>query len=148
MKLKRKKLRARVEMTPLMDVVFLLLVFFIYSMISMTVHRAIPLNLPSSSQAELRREIGLALSVASDGALFLNKEPITRDGLIARLLTEQAGISGEGLHADGRAAGEISIEVFADGDLHYQELYKVLDMIKAAGVSKITLQAKGQSAAP
>ena len=38
--------RARIEMLPLIDIVFLLLVFFIYAMLSMAVHRGLPVALP------------------------------------------------------------------------------------------------------
>lgn len=138
MRMRRRKVRARVEMLPLMDVVFLLLVFFIYSMMAMAVHRALPLNLPSSNSAELDRSVNLALSVTADGDLYLDKIALGPDALVARL-REENGRSGE----DG-----VSLQVFADGELSYQELYKVLDLIKASGVTKITLQAKGESAAP
>lgn len=138
MKLRRRKMRARVEMTPLMDVVFLLLVFFIYSMLVMAVHRALPLNLPASSQAETRRELGLSLSVTSGGELFLDQEAVTPNELMARLREKRSQSGDE----------EVSLEVFADGELSYRDLYKVLDMIRAAGVSKITLQANGERAAP
>ena len=37
----------RVEMLPLIDIVFLLLVVFIYTMLSMAVHRGLPVNLPA-----------------------------------------------------------------------------------------------------
>ena len=52
MRLRRKKVKPRVEMLPLMDVVFLLLVFFIYSMLTMAVHRGVALTLPVSGTAE------------------------------------------------------------------------------------------------
>ncbi|MBW1821228.1 MAG: biopolymer transporter ExbD, partial [Deltaproteobacteria bacterium] len=43
MKLKLYKTKnPRIEMLPLIDVVFLLLVFFIYAMLSMAVHRGLP----------------------------------------------------------------------------------------------------------
>ena len=138
MKLRRRKMRARVEMTPLMDVVFLLLVFFIYSMMSMAVHRALPLNLPTSSQAEIERDLNLSLSITADGALFLDKEPVSPDGLVAALVAKRTQ----------SGANEITLQVFADGSLNYRELYQVLDLIKAAGVSKVTLQAKSESSAP
>ena len=37
--------KARIEMLPLIDIVFLLLVFFIYAMLSMAVHRGLPVEL-------------------------------------------------------------------------------------------------------
>ena len=39
--------KARIDMLPLIDIVFLLLVFFIYAMLSMAVHHALPVALPS-----------------------------------------------------------------------------------------------------
>ena len=47
--------KARIEMLPLIDIVFLLLVFFIYAMLSMAVHRGIPVSLPVSSTAKTDR---------------------------------------------------------------------------------------------
>ena len=44
--------QARIEILPLIDIVFLLLVFFIYAMLSMAVHRGMPVQLPSSSTAQ------------------------------------------------------------------------------------------------
>ncbi len=41
--------KVRIEMLPLIDIVFLLLVFFIYAMLSMAVHRGLPVVLPTSS---------------------------------------------------------------------------------------------------
>jgi biopolymer transport protein ExbD len=41
--------KARIEMLPLIDIVFLLLVFFIYAMLSMAVHRGLPVELPLST---------------------------------------------------------------------------------------------------
>ena len=45
--------KPRIEMLPLIDIVFLLLVFFIYAMLSMAVHRSLPVVLPTSSAAQV-----------------------------------------------------------------------------------------------
>lgn len=132
-------MRARVEMLPLMDVVFLLLVFFIYSMMAMAVHRALPLNLPGSSAAEVDRSVSLALSISADGALFLDKNPISLAELPVRLAE---------LNNGREPNEEVSLQVFADGAISYQELYRVLDAVKLSGVSKITLQAEKDNASP
>ena len=42
---------ARLEMTPMMDLMFTLLVFFIYSMLSMTIHHGVPLTLPDAKSS-------------------------------------------------------------------------------------------------
>ena len=48
--------RARIEMIPLIDVVFLLLIFFIYTMLSMTIHKGIPVLLPKAKTGLIERE--------------------------------------------------------------------------------------------
>lgn len=133
MKLRRKKPGARVEMLPLMDIVFLLLVFFIYAMLSMAVHRGMRLNLPESSSAELDVDSVLAVSLTEDGSLFLDKEPVALDELAALLRLKSA-------EEDGPDA--LRVQVFAAGTVSYQELYQVLDCIKEAGINKISLQAQ------
>ena len=50
----KKGKRPRIEILPLIDIVFLLLVFFIYAMLSMAVHRGLHVMLPSSSTAPRR----------------------------------------------------------------------------------------------
>ena len=49
--------KARIEMLPLIDIVFLLLVFFIYAMLSMAVHRGLPVELPLSATAEIDKKL-------------------------------------------------------------------------------------------
>jgi biopolymer transport protein ExbD len=53
--------RARIEMIALIDVVFLLLVFFIYAMLSMTVFRGLELNLPRAEGSVQRDAIIVTL---------------------------------------------------------------------------------------
>jgi len=48
---RRYTTKARIEMIPLIDVIFLLLVTFIFFTISMTIHRGLPVQLPSASSA-------------------------------------------------------------------------------------------------
>ena len=45
--------KPRIEMLPLIDIVFLLLIFFIYAMLSMAVHRSLPVSLPFPQQHQL-----------------------------------------------------------------------------------------------
>ncbi|MBW1898638.1 MAG: biopolymer transporter ExbD, partial [Deltaproteobacteria bacterium] len=57
------KRKARIEMLPLIDIVFLLLVFFIYAMLSMAVHHGLPIDLPISSSAEIDKKLVLSITV-------------------------------------------------------------------------------------
>ena len=68
-------------MLPLIDIVFLLLVFFIYAMLSMAVHRGLPVLLPTSSSAEIDKELLLSITVKSDGTVYVDKDQIDIDDL-------------------------------------------------------------------
>jgi biopolymer transport protein ExbD len=130
----RKK--ARIEMLPLIDIVFLLLVFFIYAMLSMAVHRGLPVVLPVSSTAEIDTELTLTLTVRDDGSAYLDKESIAIEDLKTVLL-------GKIRSMEESEAASAKVLLFADQSLSYQELYRVLDQIKMAGIVNISLQADG-----
>ena len=68
--------KARIEMLPLIDIVFLLLVFFIYAMFSMAVHKALPVELPGSSTARMTKKSLLSVTVDSKGKVYVNKIPV------------------------------------------------------------------------
>ncbi len=144
MRLRRERKKARVEMLPLMDVVFLLLVFFIYAMMSMAVHRGTQLKLPSSETAEQEKAVVLALSVKADGSLFLDKDPVSLSELTEVLKLKeaetQAGLAADASEAEKHKARP-SLQIFAEPDILYQDLYRVLDAVKLAGIRKISLQA-------
>lgn len=122
--------KARIEMLPLIDIVFLVLVFFIYAMLSMAVHRGLPVILPSSSTAKIDKTIVLSVTVKADETIFVDKKPTPLNNLTEALKRAVKGDS---------AAGVL---VFADRDLPYQKLFKVMDSIRMAGINRISLQAE------
>ena len=122
--------KVRIEMLPLIDIVFLLLVFFIYAMLSMAVHRGLPVELPLSNTAEIDKKLTLSVTVKTDETIYVNKERVTLADL-TRVLREKAG--------ESRDSGVL---IFADRALPYQMIYKVLDKIRLAGLSRISLQAE------
>lgn len=121
--------KVRIEMLPLIDIVFLLLVFFIYAMLSMAVHRGLPVLLPSSVSANIDKELILSVTVKSDGTLYVDKEQVSLNDLASFLKTKSA------------PEKEVGILLFADRSLSYQNLFQVLDQIKMAGIHRISLQA-------
>lgn len=129
MRLPRMQRHARVEMLPLMDVIFLILLFLIYAILMMVVHRGLPVSLPTSTAAQLEQAPALALTIQQDGALWLDREGVDLNSLPAAILSK----SGE--------EGEPSLRIFADAALPYQKLFTVLDILKKAGLKKISLQA-------
>ena len=124
--------KPRIEMLPLIDIVFLLLIFFIYAMLSMAVHRSLPVSLPVSSTAAVHTELNMTVSVNSSGEIFLDKTRVSLEELQI-LLQEKT------YNADGGKS--VHLDLFADKALSYQELYRVLDIIRNAGISNVSLQA-------
>jgi biopolymer transport protein ExbD len=133
MKIRTLPIRSpRIEMLPLIDVVFLLLVVFIYAMLSMAVHRGLPVALPTSSSAQVESRSILSITVTAQGDLFVDKEPVKLQDL-GTVLEQRA--------AQDRQAGVL---LFADRMLPYQDLFRVLDQVRRAGLSHISLQAETQ----
>lgn len=128
--------KVRIEMLPLIDIVFLLLVFFIYAMLSMAVHRSLPVQLPSSTSAEIDRKAQLSVTVRADGAIFVDKEKVSLDTL-DRVLIQRA--------AESPQAGVL---LFGDRNVSYQRLFSVLDRIQKAGLSRVSLQAEAEPQTP
>jgi biopolymer transport protein ExbD len=122
--------RARIEMLPLIDIVFLLLVFFIYAMLSMAVHRGLPVVLPSSTTAEINNHLILSVTVQADGSIYLDQERISLRALRESLMEKASGEK------------EAGVLLFADKNLPYKRLFRVMDEIRLAGLSRISLQAE------
>jgi len=121
--------RPRIEMIPLIDMVFLLLVFFIYGMLSMAVHRGLPVVLPTSSTAPIDQRLVLSVTLQSDGTIYVDKVKVSLENLKGYLATKSGRMRDSG------------ILLFADRDLSYQTLFRVLDEIRIAGFTQISLQA-------
>jgi biopolymer transport protein ExbD len=73
---------ARLEMISLMDVMFLILVFFVYSIFSMSVNRGIKVNLPAATTGAQEKGEMLTVTLTAENTLYLNKRPMKMDDLI------------------------------------------------------------------
>ena len=125
--------KPRVEMLPLIDIVFLLLVFFIYAMLSMAVHRSLPVSLPVSSSAEISTELNVAITVNYSGEIFIDSTKVSLEEL-------QSVLQEKMQQADN--AKSVQVDLFADKSLSYEGLYKILDSIRTTGISNVSLQAE------
>ena len=73
-------------MTPLLDVIFLLLTFFIFALVVTVQAQVLPIRLPELTTGETARDAKIAgVTVDGSGNLFLNREPVTRQQLRERL---------------------------------------------------------------
>ncbi len=122
--------RPRIEMLALIDIVFLVLIVFIYAMYSMAVHRGLPVILPQSSVAEIEREKILAVTARADGSIFVDREQVSLDEL-TKALSEKPNREKDN-----------GVLIFADETLNYRVLFQILDRVRQAGISRISLQAE------
>src|SRR5438046_2095361 len=82
----RPSRRARIEIIPLIDIIFFLLATFVLVSLSMVKNNGIAVRLPTASSASPQEQKdAVTISVAESGLLFLNKEEIALDQLPARL---------------------------------------------------------------
>jgi len=125
--------RARIEILPLIDIVFLLLVFFIYAMLSMAIHRGISVDLPISSSAKIEKELLLAVTIKDSGEILVDKNRTPLKDLAWLLKSRAKGHKSPG------------ILLFADRNVSCQLLVRVLDQIRMADIHRISLQTTMES---
>jgi biopolymer transport protein ExbD len=132
MKLRRhQKKKARIEIIPMIDTMFFLLVFFMVATLSMTVERGIPVVLPHAATArdELRQVATVTLT--KEGRLFFDKEPISApDEAVSRL-------------ARWRAEGaEVSVVINADRSVEHGSVVELMDVLRRAGFTRMAIAVK------
>jgi biopolymer transport protein ExbD len=117
---------AEVEMIPLIDTFFLLLAFFISSVLSMSVLKGLPIELPLARAAErLKPEELRVVTVAPDGTVQLDDMTVTLQGMAAQLRAQ--------------ATPALRVAVRADRALPTGRLVEVLSAVRGAGVQRAGL---------
>lgn len=129
----RRRRKLRLEMTSLMDVMFLLLVFFIYCVFDMTVHKGVKVELPAAA-GTLEKGERLIVTIRADETLQLNGAPLAKDALLAKISAlRKAGVDFPViLSGDRKASLGAGITLLAD--------------LKAHGVEKVSFQVSGERA--
>ncbi|WP_027849687.1 ExbD/TolR family protein [Marinospirillum minutulum] len=127
MQFKRQSLEpADVNITPLIDVVFLLLIFF---MVSTTFpNQQISLNLPTASTAEPQRDPLPQVSVLSlfaDGRILFNEQEQTSLKALEAELAQQPALE--------------ALLIQAESTTEHQQLVSALDLARRLGVEKVRL---------
>lgn len=133
----RSRRRARIEIIPLIDIVFFLLATFVMVSLSMVKNQGISVNLPSaSSGAPQPRAESATLSLAADGQLFFDKRPVER----AQLETTLRQWAAE--KADPR------LFLSADTKAEFGLAIALLDTVRKLGITKISVQTQPASPEP
>jgi len=122
---------ARVELLPLLDVVFLLLAVLLFSMVTMVRSHVVPVNLPALATGEAQDlPAVLVIGVERDGQLSVAGEAIEIAGLEAVLLERRA------------TSEDLAVMVHADRDARHGDVTRVFDGLRAAGQERVYLVGK------
>lgn len=125
---RRYSTRARIEMIPLIDVIFLLLVTFIFFTMSMTIHRGLPVQLPSASTAVVETKGFVEITVQKDGKIFMDERNVTLEVLQSDLTDLR------------RESPETKVLISGDRKASYDLVISVMDAVKQAGISGVSLE--------
>jgi biopolymer transport protein ExbD len=81
----REYKRGRIEIIPMIDVMFFLLATFMLASLSMQNLHSLPVNLPQGHAAPIQAKTPVTLTITPDSKIFLNKTPVTLDTLAPTL---------------------------------------------------------------
>jgi biopolymer transport protein ExbD len=129
----RASRRARIEIIPLIDIIFFLLATFVMVSLSMVKNKGIPVNLPvAATSAPQDKKDFAVISITKDGEIFFDKQAVTPAELRARLLKlkqEQA-----------------DPKVFINGDekAYFGHAVTVLDEARKLGITKVAIETKAR----
>ena len=128
----RKK--ARIEIIPLIDIMFFLLASFMMVSLSQVHMKGIKVNLPSgvSGQTQTKREY-ISVSVDKNGNYFFDKDQVSDEELMSRLRK---------VHD---SAPEAKVFVRGDRDSVHLNVTHALDIIRSAGFYKISFEIRSES---
>lgn len=128
--------KARIEIIPLIDIMFFLLATFVMVSLSMVKNKGIPVNLPGATTAQAQ-EPGEThfVTLSRDGGISVDRRPVTTAALEASL-------------ADLKAADpELRLLINGDTDSSFGTAVLVLDTARRLGIRRIAIQTKGSAPA-
>ena len=118
-----------INITPMLDLAYVLLIIFII-MTTASV-QGMKVNLPNASaQQSLAKPTTKAITVTSDGRIFLDTVPVSMPELQSRLVADEA------------ATPDFPVVVSGDGAASYQTIMNVLDLLGRLNISSVGLATK------
>ncbi len=124
------KKKARIEIIPMIDTMFFLLVFFMIATLAMTLQRGMPVNLPEASSTTDKVKEHVSLSLTEEGTLYFNKEPIALHDLKRRLSAV--------LQTDP----EPTVVINADEQISHGRVIEVMDHVRLSGITNMAIATK------
>jgi len=125
---------ARIEIIPLIDIMFFLLAAFMLVSLSMVNLKTMKVNLPTATAvtSEAKKDLA-AVSIDKAGGVFLDKKPVGDFELTQSLIALR------------RANPELRVLVSGDQDARHGAVIHVLDRIRLAGVEKVAFEIRPAS---
>ena len=122
--------KARMEIVPLIDVMFLVLASFVYASSDMTLHRGLHVDLPQATTAQIEKTDHLTITVTARDEVYLDDAPVSLEALGARLL--QAAI----------ADPSLAVRINGDDKASHGIVIQVLDAVRRAGIVKVDIESR------
>lgn len=120
---------ARIEIIPLIDIMFFLLAAFMLVSLSLVSLKGVRVNLPTATLSTPETLAGLVtLSVDQAGLVFLEGQPVGRHELVTALAAWRST--------------NASLRVFLSGDqdARHGDIIRVLDLVRAAGIDRVAFE--------
>ena len=126
--------RARIEIIPLIDIMFFLLASFMMVSLSQVHMKGIKVNLPTgaSGETQSKREY-VSVSVDVNGNFYFDKTEVSREEMQTRL---------QKVH---QSAPDAKVFVRGDRDTVHGNIVQLLDMLRSAGFYKISFEIKSEA---
>ncbi|NPA24977.1 MAG: biopolymer transporter ExbD [Deltaproteobacteria bacterium] len=124
----RNKDDVQLDMTPLIDVVFLLLIFFMLST-SLSVNPGIKVDLPKASAEQVKKKkITLRVAIEASGRIYLEGKKLSLEELKKHFLKTAKKSDGDAL-----------VVIEADRKVYHGLVVKVMDAAKTSGLNKLAI---------
>ena len=137
MRIQRRSMKkARIEIIPMIDTIFFLLVFFMISTLSMSQYKGMPVNLPKAASGRQAPAESAAITIDKDNRLFLDKQPVDKSSL-GDLLREQLVKN-----------PELLVVINADDGVAHGRVIEVMDIARSADVVRMAIAVKPKQQKP
>ena len=125
---------ARIEIIPLIDIMFFLLAAFMLVSLSMVNMKSVKVNLPTATTAtpDTKKDF-LNISVDKAGLAFLDQKPVGNHEL-AQLLT-----------AAQKTNATLRVFISGDQDARHGDVIRVLDLVRVTGIEKVAFEIREAS---
>ncbi|MEE9354905.1 MAG: biopolymer transporter ExbD [Methylococcaceae bacterium] len=121
-----------IDMTPMLDIVFIMLIFFIVTT-SFVKESGIDVNRPNAETAERKEQGNIIVSIKADGEVWIDRRMVDIRAVRANVAR---------LHAENPLG---SVIIAADQDTRTQDLVKVMDQVRMAGITNASIATEGES---